>query len=128
MLLFIQQRGIANVNGYAIIYEFDGKKKVDFLESRFITTKVLRDLRPFTNYTIWIRPRCEMGFALCTEVPVTFMTRGDRKCLTHYLPSTVVQEKFDIKNISSDTLVDEILIHDLFFRTREYFQLSSMCW
>ena len=113
MLLFIQQRDIANVNGYAIIYEFDGKKKVDIIESRSTTTKVLRDLRPFTNYTMWIRPRCEMGFALCTGVPVTFMTRGDRKCLAHYLSSTVVQEKFDIKNISSGTSVDEILIHDL---------------
>ena len=84
--LFTQRRDIASVNGYAIVYEFDGKKKVNFIESRNITTKVLRDLRPFTNYTARIRPRCEMGFALCT-VPVKFMTRGDRKCLTHCLSS-----------------------------------------
>jgi len=45
------------------------------------TNVVLTMLRPFKTYFVYIRPKCDSGYGLCSQQIISFTTAGTGMCV-----------------------------------------------
>ena len=50
------------------------------INNRMTSSVVLTTLRPFTAYSVLIRPRCDDGYGLCSTRVTSFTTTGAGVC------------------------------------------------
>ncbi|XP_065914003.1 mucin-2-like isoform X2 [Dysidea avara] len=69
--------GISSFAGYSIIYYFvGGDREVLCIDDRMTSSVMLTTLRPFTAYSVLIRPSCDDGYGLCSTRVTSFTTTG----------------------------------------------------